>query len=400
MEGLHRTGRYWQLLVAAVLLGVPGLVLFSSGLAPHPLLVTSVYGLAILSGAFIISWAAEAAELDISASLAFAILAFVTVLPEYAIEAVLAWDAGANFNPVSGTVTAETQRVAANLTGANRLLIGFGWAVVVLIVWLRRRQALDLRGRLGVEAPFLALAVLPTFAIFFLESVHVLMAAILIVLYVGYLWMSTRRGTLEPELTGIAAWLGALPVKWRRAVVVVLFGYSTAVILVAAEPFVESLIVTGRRFGIDDFILIQWVAPLASELPEVIVAVLFATRADPAAGLVVLISSQVNKLTLLTGSMVVIFSLSAGEALTFPLDNRQAVEFLLTACVTLFGLLLIAGKSLDWRAGAVLLALFVAHLLFSGPDHRLWFACAYLGLSGALVVLNWQKLRRLFREEH
>ena len=52
----------------------------------------------ILAGAFLLSWAAEVAELDISASLAIAILALLTILPEYAIESVLAWDAGASFN--------------------------------------------------------------------------------------------------------------------------------------------------------------------------------------------------------------------------------------------------------------------------------------------------------------
>ena len=185
--------------------------------------------------------------------------------------------------------------------------------------------------------------------------------------------------------------------QWRRTAVALLFVYATVVILVAADPFVESLIETGRHWGIDEFILIQWIAPLASELPEVVVAVLFALRANAAAGITVLIASEVNKFTLLIGSMVVIFSLSAGEMLTFPLDSRQAVEFLLTAAVALFGLVLIARRTLDWRAGVVLLALFVAHLFFPGAEQRLWFTYAYLGLTGALIVLDWRRVTFLFR---
>ena len=77
-------------------------------------------------GAFLLSWAAEVAELDVSASLAIAVLALIAVLPEYAIEAVLAWDAGSSFDTVTGGVTTETSRVAANVTGSNRLLIGLG----------------------------------------------------------------------------------------------------------------------------------------------------------------------------------------------------------------------------------------------------------------------------------
>ena len=389
--------RQWTVFSAVVLLGLPGIVLFLSGLEPHPLVSTCVYGGAILAGAFVLSWAAEVAELDISASLAIAILALLTVLPEYAIEAVLAWDAGASFDTATRVATEETRRVAANVTGANRLLIGFGWPVVILIFWLRRRQVLDLRGRLGPEVTFLAVATLLTFAIFFLDGIHLLMGAVLIGLYVAYLWVGSRSGGEEPELAGIAAWLGSLPVQWRRTAVALLFVYATAVIVVAADPFVESLIETGRHLGIDEFVLIQWIAPLASELPEVVVAVLFALRANAAAGITVLIASEVNKFTLLIGSMVVIFSLSAGEMLTFPLDTRQAVEFLLTAAVALFGLVLIARRTLDWRAGVVLLALFVAHLFFPGAEQRVWFTYAYLGLTGALIALDWRRVTFLFR---
>ena len=274
MGGLSSTHRQRLIFSGVVLLGLPGIVLFLSGIGPHPLTATCVYGGAILAGAFVLSWAAEVAELDISASLAIAILALLTVLPEYAIEAVLAWDAGASFDTATQAATGETRRVAANVTGANRLLIGFGWPVVILI---------------------------------------------------------------------------------------------------------------------------QWIAPLASELPEVTVAVLFALRGNAAAGITVLIASEVNKFTLLIGSMVVIFSLSAGEMLTFPLDTRQTVEFLLTAAVALFGLVLIARRTLDWRAGVVLLGLFVAHLFFPRAEQRLWFTYAYLGLAGVLIVLDWRRVTFLFR---
>ena len=178
-----------------------------------------------------------------------------------------------------------------------------------------------------------------------------------------------------------------------------LFVYAAGVILVAAEPFVEGLIRTGQHLGIDDFILIQWIAPLASEAPEIIVAVLFALRANPAAGLTVLISSEVNKFTLLIGGIVVVFNASAGQVLAFPLDDRQAIEFLLTTAVSVFGLLLIAKRVVDWRAGAVLLGLFVVHLFFPGSQHRLWTAYAYFGLSALLVALDWRRVKFLFRED-
>ena len=370
-----------------------------SGLAAPPLISVLFYGVGILAGAFLFSWAAEVAELDISASLAIAILALLTVLPEYIIEAVLAWDAGASFNTETRQFTDETRRVAANVTGANRLLIGVGWSIVILVYWFTHRQPLDLRNRISLELPFLTVAILLTIAIFFMQGIHFLLAAALLGAYLIYIWLGSSGSAETPELAGVAARLGSLPPRWRRTSVIALFLYAAAIILVCADPFVEELVATGQNLGVDDFILIQWVAPLASETPEIVVAVLFSTRANPGAGLAVLIASEVNKFTLLVGSMVGIFSLSAGELLTFPLDSRQAAEFLLTAAYALFGLLLIARRTVGWFPGVVLLTTFIAHIFFLQEDHRLWMAFVFFGLAALLVIQDWRRLPALLKEE-
>lgn len=260
------------------------------------------------------SWAAEAAQLDVSASFAIAVLALIAILPEYAIEVVLAWDAGQSFDPATGQVTEEMSRVAANVTGSNRLLIGLGWSAVILIFWIKLRRALDLRGLLSLEIAVLIAATALSFIIFFTSQVHIVLAGVLIALYLFYLWATSRQVTEEPDLMGPALAIGNLRPMRRRAVVLLLFAYSAAVILVAAEPFVEALIETGSEMGIDEFILIQWIAPLASESPEIIVAILFSLRANPVGGLTTLISAEVNQLTLLIGSMTVIFGFRPGRS--------------------------------------------------------------------------------------
>ena len=164
-----------------------------------------------------------------------------------------------------------------------------------------------------------------------------------------------------------------------------LFAYSAFVILVAAEPFVHSLIDTGRNLGISDFLLIQWIAPLASESPEIIIAVLFSLRANPVAGLTTLISAEVNQLTLLVGSMVGIFSLSAGELLSFPLNNMQSVEFLLTAAVSLLGIILVLPRVIGWKSGVILLVMFLAHLPFTETDQRMLFTYGYISIAAVLI---------------
>ena len=391
--------------VPSFVLGTPA-ALMGFDIHLNPLVASLVFGAGIVAGAFLLSWAAEVAQMDVSAALAIAALALIAILPEYAIEAVLAWNAGASYDPAlldpatgNPVITDAMQRAAANVTGANRLLIGLGWAAVILIYWLKRKRVLDARGEMGLEIPILTVATLLTLLIFFMNQVHIILAVGMIGLYVGYLWISSRKDVEEPHLIGAAALIGSLPTARRRAVVIFLFIYAAAVILAAAEPFVEGLIETGHQFGIDDFILIQVVAPLASESPEIIIAVLFCLRANPVAGLTTLISAEVNQLTLLIGSMVVVFSLSAGEILSFPLDNRQAIEFLLTGAVSMAGLLLIARRVVNWSAGVILLGLYILTVIFSDPQQRLYFTFIYIGVTLALVATDWRRVRFLWREE-
>ena len=78
----------------------------------------------MVASALLLAWAAETAEVDISASLSTAVLAFIAVLPEYAVDPY--------FAHTSGHRPEFAQYAAANMTGSNRLPIGIGWPVVVL----------------------------------------------------------------------------------------------------------------------------------------------------------------------------------------------------------------------------------------------------------------------------
>jgi cation:H+ antiporter len=285
------------------------------------------------------------------------------------------------------------ERVAANVTGANRLLIGLGWSAVILIFWIKRRMTLNLSGTMGLELIMLSLATTVTFLIFFMQQVHMIVGVALIAMYFVYLWISSTKEAEEPELMGPSLMIGEQSKILRRALVLGLFLYSAIVIIVAAEPFVHALVESGKGLGIDEFILIQWVAPLASESPEIIIAVLFSLRANPVAGLTTLVSAEVNQLTLLVGSMVGIFSLSAGELLSFPLNHMQSVEFLLTAAVSLFALILVVPRIIGWKSGSILLILFLAHLPFTGSADRLYFTYGYLLLSaliGVIYLYKWK----------
>ena len=430
MEEHTSNGRHWATIAFLILLGVPGALIRFSGTHLDPQVEALIFGIGIIAGAFLLSWAAEVAQLDVSASLAIAVLALIAVMPEYTVEAVLAWDAGESYRQLATTegvpVTKEMSLAAANVTGANRLLIGIGWSAVIIIFWLRRRRGFDMRGLLTLELPMLVVATLLTLTVAFFKMIPIWLAAVFIGAYIFYLWRSSTQESEEPDLLGAAAMIGSFKPLYRRAWVIGLFIYSAAVILIAAEPFVHGLRATGEALGISEFLLIQWLAPLASESPEIIVAVLFALRANPNDGLTTLISSQVNQLTLLVGSIVVVFSISAGQALNFPLDHfeptnffsritsefgLQSSEFLLTAVVAAFGLLLISTRVIKLWHGLTLLGIFVVYMLtllffpsiFGGIDDvenvplRMWASVIIFGLAALMVALNWRRVVYVFR---
>src|SRR5437763_8510014 len=74
----------------------------------------------ILGSAMIIAWAAEAAQFFISQGMALAILAWLQTLPEFAVEAVIAWHAGEVVSTSPGTPEAAhaTALMTANFTGS------------------------------------------------------------------------------------------------------------------------------------------------------------------------------------------------------------------------------------------------------------------------------------------
>ena len=426
MEEHTSNRRYWATIAFLILLGVQGVVVRFSGAHIDPQIEALIFGISIIAGAFLLSWAAEVAQLDVSASFAIAVLALIAVMPEYMVEATLAWNAGQSFNPDMPAVTEKMSLAAANVTGANRLLIGLGWSAVIIVFWLRRRRGFDMRGLLTLELPMLVVATLLTIAVAFFKMIPIWLAAVFIGAYIFYLWRSSTQESVEPDLLGAAAMIASFKPLYRRLWVLGLFIFSAAVIIIVAPPFVHGLEATGEALGISKFLLIQWLAPLASESPEIIVAVLFALRANPNDGLTTLISSQVNQLTLLVGSIVVVFSISAGQPLSFHLDHYEPVnlldrlasgfglqssEFLLTAAAAAFGILLISTRVIKLWHGLALLGVFTAYMMtllwfpgiFGGVDDvenvplRMWSSVIVFGLAALLVALNWRRVVYVFR---
>jgi cation:H+ antiporter len=359
---------------------------------------TVLFGVAILGAAFILSWAAEVAQLDISQTLAIAVLALIAVLPEYAVDLILARRAGQEFAATG--VPGESQHLAvANMTGANRLLIGIGWATVVLIFYFKtKKRKVDLKPTQRTDIGFLLIATLWAFTIPLRKHLSLLDLGVLGTLFLFYIVRAAKEEVEEPELIGAAAALGALGTAARRTATIGLFLFAAATILFVAEPFVEGLKHIGSQYGISNFLLIQWVAPLASEAPEMIIAILFTLRLNAQAGLGTLISSKVNQWTLLVGTLPLVFSL-AGAGIDTPMrmDHRQIEEVFLTAAQSLFAVAVIANMSVSRMEASVLLVLFLGQFGFEDSTIRYIFAYTYIVLAVGIIVFNAEVRRNLLR---
>lgn len=372
-----------SLLLAAVFVA-PAVALRLTGVHPNPIVSLLAFGAAVVAASFVLAWAAEAAQVDVSGGLAIAVLALIAVLPEYAVDLYYAYVAGHNAEYV--------QYAAANMTGSNRLLMGIGWPVVVIVgLYVARRMSADRTSKSmlalepgnRVELGFLLIAGLVAFIIPTTGRIHLVLGVAMLTWFGFYLYKLTRGEPEEPELVGTAAAIGALPDRARRITVVTLFAVSGAVILMCAEPFANSLINAGTELGVDRFLLVQWLAPLASEAPEFIIATIFAARGKSTAAIAMLISSKVNQWTLLMGSLPIAY-LAGGGGTELVLDGRQIEEVLLTATQTMMGVALILSLRFHRATAWLLLTLFVVQFPITSTTGRL----VLCGVYGALTVVG------------
>jgi cation:H+ antiporter len=374
---------------------VPALVFRVAGLHADPIVALLVYGAAVVAASFLLAWAAEAAQIDVAGSLAIAVLAVVAVLPEYAVDLYYAY--------VSGHEPDYTQYATANMSGSNRLLMGLGWPVVVLVsIFVARRRGdaaskgLTLERTNRVELGFLLIAGVAAFVIPAAGHIHIALGLGLLAWFGFYLYKISHGDVEEPELIGTAAALGTLPNRARRATVVGLFVVSGVVILLCAKPFANNLVSAGTELGIDRFLLVQWLAPLASEAPEFIIATIFAARGKGTAAIATLISSKVNQWTLLIGSLPVAHVLGGG-GFSVPLDPRQVEEVLLTATQTLMGVALILALRFHRATAWVLLGLFVVQFPINSMHGRLLLCGVYAAVALGALIVNRRYLPDTFR---
>jgi cation:H+ antiporter len=345
-------------------------------LALSELATVGVSGVAVLGASFLLAWGAETAEKDVPRAFAIAVLAVLAVAPEYAVDALYAWTAGVNAGTPRGVEAGNL--AVANMTGANRILIGLGWSGIAMFTVYRstttddaaveRRPGLlasvvQLDRNISTEIAFLLAATLFAFFVPLNGGIGVLDTLVLVGLYAAYIGVVIQGDVEKPEgQVGVAHYLQQLGRLLRIGAVLALFAYSGAMIFTAVHPFAHGLEALGEQAGIPPFFMIQWIAPLASESPELIVVAYLVNKARSTAGFNALISSKLNQWTLLIGTLAVVYSLGLGEIGALPFDEKQTAEIWITAAQSAFAIAILTNFNISLREATALLALFASQV--------------------------------------
>ena len=295
----------------------------------------------ILVSAFVVAWGAEAAQFSVSQGLALALLAWIQVMPEFAVEAVIAWNR-------------DIPLMTANFTGALRLLTGLGWPMIWMVHALAQRRRgsrekwppIHLEQEHAAEVVGLTPPLLYFAWIIYKGTLDCVDSGVLLALYGAYLVLLNRIPPKEhEEMEDVAAVPRAvlrLPPAARGMSIVALFLAGGIGIYFTARPFLHSMVGLATVLGISQFVFVQWVAPFLSEFPEFVSTSNWArSRGKAGMALMNMVSSNINQWTVLAAMIPLVYSFSLGHVASIPLQEHRA-ELMLTLLQGSLGMVLIA----------------------------------------------------------
>ncbi len=349
----------------------------------------------ILISAFVIAWGAEAAQFLMSQGLALAILAWLQTLPEFAVEAVIAWEAGKD--------PTKTHLAIANFTGSLRLLVGLGWPMIYFVAaafgWKAQRRfvTVHLDEEHSVEVFGLLLPIVYFLFIWWKGTLTLWDAFPLTGFYVLYLFVLWRIPPQEEseealeDLGIVPQKVLALPSRPRTAAIWALFIAGGIILYFSAHPFLNSMLAIASTLGVSTFVFVQWVAPFLSEFPEKLSAFYWARKVNTAnVALMNMVSSNINQWSILSAMIPILFVISAGTIRPLQFDEFQRQEILLTILQSFLGFLLLLNLELRFHEALVLFVFWLVQFLIPSSRHTM----IYIYLAWCAIEL----VRMLFVE--
>lgn len=327
----------------------------------------------IIFSALVIGWAAEAAQFLFCQGLALAILAWLQTLPEFAVEAVIAWEAGSDPEKV--------HLITANFTGSLRLLVGLAWPMIYFTAAFFRKPGEKGRKlvniRLDDEHAIEVIGLLPPIAYFIIillkGTLTLFDSAVLIGIYAAYLFVLQKLPAQCDErledVDRVPRAILKMKPSYRNLTIAGMFLAGGFWLYFVAHPFLYSMLALAGLLGVSNFVFVQWVAPFLSEFPEKVTAFNWARTVRKAPmGLMNMVSSNINQWTVLVAMIPIVYSFSRGEVSVVNFDQHQRVEIFLTMAQSLLGFLFLANMEFRWYEALGLFSLWLIQFVF--PEWR------------------------------
>lgn len=352
----------------------------------------------LIFSAFVIAWAAETAQFLVSQGLALALLAWLQTLPEFAVEAAIAWEAGKD--------VAKVHLITANFTGSLRLLVGLGWPLIYFVRAFfgkkelsgKRFSAIKLEDEHSVEVIGLFLPLIYFMIIYFKGTLNLFDSAILTFIYLAYLYILKRIPPQSTEKIQEACFVArkvmSFEPRYRYASIFGLFLFGGIILYFVAEPFLHSMLALAAILRISDFVFVQWVAPFLSEFPEKVSALNWARTGKKAPmALMNMVSSNINQWTVLVAMIPIVYSLSQGNISTVHFDQHQRMEILLTIAQSTLGFLLLVNMKFHWYEALALFGLWFIQFILPGIREEI--TIIYFSWVAIELILGITRVKKL-----
>ena len=327
----------------------------------------------ILLSAFVIGWAAETAQVFIPRAVALSILAWLQTLPEFAVEAAIAWDQ-------------QRDLMIANLTGSLRLIVGLGWPSVFFIQFFVQRfkykkfyGELHLPPEDAISVLFLFISVLYFVLVWLKGSLTCVDSVVLVGIYLSYLFFMMRLPVQDAEDIDDLPWVGKKIITFGRVPRMIsiagLFIVGGIGIYLSVHPFLDTLQKWAVMTGISTFVFVQWVAPFLSEFPEYLTAMNWARfpRKAPVAVLN-LVASNINQWTMLAAMIPIVFNFSLGRFEPVTIEGLHARELALTIAQSFLAGLLLLDLRLSLIEALGIFILFLVQFVWGGLREEITLA--------------------------
>lgn len=351
---------------------------------------------AVILSSFIIAWAAETAQFFMAQGLALAILAFLQTLPEFAVEATIAW------NVARGDMGHEM--VTANFTGSIRLLTGFALPLTLFINYVfgkNRSGEIKLDKLHSVNIIGIIPPILYFVYIYFKGTLNLMDSLVLLALYFLYMGILKKLPPEEVEELDDLPWVSRklMMMKTARRLIgtFLLFLIGGGALFLVAEPFLKSLQRLSLVFGISAYFFVQWISPFLTEFPEKVSIFNWARQNKKAPMSVMnIFSSNLSQWTLLVAMIPIVYCLGRGHIEAFSFDKMQKMEIFLTIAQGALCFIFFLDGRFGWVDGIGLFALWIIQFLM--PSLRYEITIAYfiwIAVELILIFITYKKATAL-----